>query len=187
MLVRQCKIILLIGLAVFAFMVTFTNLSDNAETYEFIRHVMSMDTTFDDNDAIYRAVRAPMLWTIAYWLIVTGQGAVCLIYLLAAYRMIQALEAPAQEFQDSKALAMLATTVAFAVWFLAIMAIGSEWYLMWQSESWNGQSTSFRYYMTALAVLIVVMQPDSDLPRHRRRQRRPGGGGVRQTPPESDP
>ena len=42
------------------------------------------------------------------------------------------------------------------------MAVGGEWFLMWQSETWNGQQAAFRFYMSILAVLIFVMQPDPD-------------------------
>jgi len=34
---------------------------------------------------------------------------------------------------------------------------------MWQSSAWNGQDAAFRFYVTVLAVLIFVNQPDGDL------------------------
>ena len=34
---------------------------------------------------------------------------------------------------------------------------------MWQSSTWNGQEAAFRFYMTILAVLIFVTQPDGEL------------------------
>jgi predicted small integral membrane protein len=169
MLVRQCKILMLICLAGFAFLVTFTNLMDFEQSHEFIRHVLSMDTTFSDNDAIYRAIESPMIWTAAYWLVIAGQGLTCALYLLAAFRMIRAMEDTSQGFQASKDHAVAATTAAFLVWFLGFAVIGGEWFVMWQSEQWNGQSAAFRFYMTALAVLIFVMQPDAELPGRRRR------------------
>jgi predicted small integral membrane protein len=43
------------------------------------------------------------------------------------------------------------------------MVVGGEWYSMWQSPMWNGQEAAFRFYMTILAVLIFVNQPDGDL------------------------
>jgi predicted small integral membrane protein len=176
MLVRQCKILMLIGLAMFVLIATFTDLTENDETFAFVRRVMVMDT----DQAIYRAVESPVAWTIVYWVMVTGQMATGLLYLLGAYRMIQALEEPAATFQDSKALAVAATTAAFSVWFIAVMAIGGEWFLMWRATEWDGQAAAFRYYMTALVVLIFVMQPDAELPRHRRRaQRAAGSPGAR--------
>jgi predicted small integral membrane protein len=40
------------------------------------------------------------------------------------------------------------------------MVIGGEWFSMWQLPTWNGQEAAFRFYMTILAVLIFVNQPD---------------------------
>ena len=63
------------------------------------------------------------------------------------------------------------------------MVVGGEWFAMWQSEDWNGQQAAFRFYLTVLAVLIFVNQPDGDLgeahrstrtaPKRRRRTGRP--------------
>ncbi len=43
------------------------------------------------------------------------------------------------------------------------MVVGGEYFAMWQSKTWNGQEAAFRFYITMLAVLIFVMQPDGEL------------------------
>jgi predicted small integral membrane protein len=50
------------------------------------------------------------------------------------------------------------------VWFFGFIVVGGEWYSMWQSQMSNGQEPAFRFYITILAVLIFVNQPDGDLP-----------------------
>ena len=57
----------------------------------------------------------------------------------------------------------LAATMGFLVWFLGFMVIGGEWFAMWQSSTWNGQDAAFKFYITILAVLIYVNQPDGEL------------------------
>ena len=57
----------------------------------------------------------------------------------------------------------LAAAAGFLVWFTGFMAIGGEWFLMWQSETWNGQDAAFRFYATILLVTLYVIQPDSEL------------------------
>ena len=42
------------------------------------------------------------------------------------------------------------------------MVVGGEWFLMWQSRTWNGQQAAFRFYMTLLAVDIFVSLRDGD-------------------------
>ena len=42
--------------------------------FTFVQHVLSMDTTFADNAAMWRAISAPCLWYVAYWLIIAGEA-----------------------------------------------------------------------------------------------------------------
>ena len=160
---RLAKIAMTFGLALFAFLVTFTNITDYDSNYQFVRHVLSMDTTFPGNAAMYRAITSPALWTAAYWAIIAGEGLTCALFLLAGLRLVGARAAPAAAFNAAKAPFHLAAAVAFLVWFVAFMVIGGEWFLMWQSETWNGQEPAFRFYLTILAVLIYVNQPDGEL------------------------
>jgi len=74
MTTRYAKILMVLSLAAFAFMVTFNNVTDYGSNFAFVQHVLSMDTTFPDNAAMYRAVTNPLLWHLGYWLIIAGEG-----------------------------------------------------------------------------------------------------------------
>ncbi len=163
MIVRLSKIAMLLGLSLFAFLVTFTNITDYDSNFAFVRHVLSMDTTFPDNAAMYRAIDAPAAWTAGYWLIIAGEGLTCLLLFWGAVRLLAAVRAPAAEFQRRKDIAVLGATTGFLVWFVGFMAIGGEWFLMWQSATWNGQQAAFRFYISILVVMIFVMQRDEEL------------------------
>ena len=52
----------------------------------------------------------------------------------------------------------------FLIWFVGFMVVGGEWFAMWQSTTWNGQQSAFRFYMTALVVVVFVNQPDRESP-----------------------
>lgn len=88
------------------------------------------------------------------------RGADGIFLLAAAIRLFAARHLGAAEFQGRKDLAIIGSTIGFVVWFFGFMVVGGEWFLMWQSEVWNGQQPAFRFYMTILAVLIFVMQRD---------------------------
>ena len=61
LLARVAKIVLIAALAAFAFVVTYDNIADYNSNYEFVRHVLSMDTTFPNNACAPRHHRsAPM-------------------------------------------------------------------------------------------------------------------------------
>jgi predicted small integral membrane protein len=160
---RIVKIVMVGSLAVFVLLVTFDNLTDYGTNFEFVRHVLSMDTTPPGNALLYRRVSSPALWNVAYGLIIFGEGLTALSLGLGALSLLRHLRSAAARFNRSKRLVFVGAAIGFLVWFFGFMAIGGEWFQMWRSPAWNGQQPSFRFYMTILAVLIFVNQPDGDL------------------------
>jgi predicted small integral membrane protein len=157
---RAAKIIMVLSLSAFAVLVTFNNITDYNSNYQFVQHVLSMDTTFPDNVAMYRAITSPMLWTIGYWGIIAGEALTALLLLIGALRMWAARDTAPQEFDAAKDFVIAGATMGFLVWFVGFMVVGGEWFLMWQSDTWNGQDAAFRFYLSMLAVLIFVNQPE---------------------------
>jgi predicted small integral membrane protein len=164
MALRLSKIVMCLSLAAFAFLVTFGNITDYGSNYAFVQHVLSMDTTFPGNALMYRAISSPFLWNLAYWLIILGEGITCILFLIASWRLWSVRNGSAAAFNAAKSGVAVAATMGFLVWFLGFMVIGGEWFAMWQSQTWNGQDAAFKFYVTILAVLIFVNQPDHDLP-----------------------
>ncbi|MGE0222605.1 MAG: DUF2165 family protein [Acetobacteraceae bacterium] len=160
---RVVKVAMVASLALFALLVTYNNLVDYGSNYTFVRHTLSMDTTFPDNALRERAITAPALWTAAYWLIISAEGLTGVVLAVAAWRMLRALRDPAAQFNAAKQWVSAGVGIGFLLWFTGFMVVGGEWFAMWQSPTWNGQAAAFRFYMTMLAVLIFVNQPDSDL------------------------
>lgn len=157
---RLSKVVMVAGLALFAFMVTFNNITDYGSNFEFVKHVLSMDTTFPGNALMYRAIEAPALWHAGYWLIIAGEALTCILLAMGAAQMLAARHAEMRDFQHAKRYAVAGATVGFLVWFVGFMVVGGEWFAMWQSDTWNGQDAAFTFYITILAVLIYTMQPD---------------------------
>src|ERR1700756_4894775 len=56
---RWAKILLLAAIALFFTLVAFTNITGFDTNYQFVRHVLAMDTTFPNNHAMWRAIRSP--------------------------------------------------------------------------------------------------------------------------------
>lgn len=61
--VRLIKIAMVASCALFALLVAYGNLVDYNTNYQFVRHTLSMDTTFPGNALMGRAVTAPWAWT----------------------------------------------------------------------------------------------------------------------------
>jgi predicted small integral membrane protein len=162
MIARRSKVVMCLCLAAFAFICAFDNIFDYGANFEFVRHVLSMDTTFHDPAIMRRAVTAPVLWHAGYWLIIAGEALTGLLFALGAWAMWQARHASARAFQRAKHWSIAGALVGFLVWYFGFMVVGGEWFAMWQSRSWNGQEGAFRFYLTILAVLIFVNQRDED-------------------------
>ena len=160
---RLSKIVMCLCLAAFAFLVAFGNITDYSSNFAFVQHVLSMDTTFPGNALMYRSITNPTLWSIGYWLIICGEALTCILFLIAALQLWQARSGSGRQFNDAKGFVVFGATMGFLVWFFGFMVVGGEWFAMWQSSTWNGQEAAFKFYMTMLAVLIFVNQPDHDL------------------------
>jgi predicted small integral membrane protein len=160
---RIAKIVMVTCLALFAFIVTFDNLADYDTNFEFVRHVLSMDTTFPGNGLLYRRLTSPVQWNAVYCLIIFGEELTALVLAVAAIALLWRLRSSAHRFNRAKGFLFIGGALGFLVWFFGFMIVGGEWFEMWQSSSWNGQQAAFRFYLTILAVLIFVDQKDDEL------------------------
>jgi predicted small integral membrane protein len=177
LITRLAKIVMVLSLSIFCLLVAFDNLTDYATNYLFVSHVLSMDTTFPGNSLMYRSIINEVAWQVAYALIIAAEAATGVLLLAGAVRLWQARAGSGTEFNRAKDYAVAGATLAFLVWFFGFMVVGGEWFAMWESQSWNGQEAAFRFYVTVLAVLIFLNQPDPDMagtvaaPRAPRRRR----------------
>ena len=160
---RIAKATMVGSLAIFALLVTFDNLTDYDTNYAFVRHVLSMDTTFPGNALLYRRITSPALWQAGYALIIAGEGLTGIALAVATISLALHLRSDGGRFNRAKRFTIIGAVIGFLVWFFGFMVVGGEWYSMWQSPMWNGQEPAFRFYVTILAVLIFVNQPDADL------------------------
>jgi predicted small integral membrane protein len=161
---RLVKTAMVGSCALFALLVAYNNLADYGSNYNFVRHTLSMDTTFPANALKQtRAITAPAVWAIAYWLIILTEAAVGIVLAFATLRLATTLTSSARMFSVAKRFAVIGAGLGFLVWFTGFMVVGGEWFTMWQSRLFNGQEAAFRFYMTLLAVVIFVSQPDGEL------------------------
>ena len=162
-LIRLAKVTMIGSLAAYAFIVAYDNVVDYGSNYQFVRHVLSMDTTFPGNALMHRAITNVSVWRVGYALIMAMVGLTALLLALGAVMLLGRLRAPADVFNRSKVWAVAGLTVGFALWFFGFMVIAGEYFAMWQSKEWNGQETAFRITTEILAVLIFVSLPDRDV------------------------
>jgi predicted small integral membrane protein len=159
---RLAKVALIAALAAYALIVAYDNIVDYGSNYEFVRHVLSMDTTFAGNALRHRAIIDETVWKAAYALIIAIEWLTCLLLALGAIALLRKLTAPAAAFNRAKAWAVAGLMVGFGLWFFGFMVIAGEYFATWQSQIWNGQESAFRIATMMLGVLIFVSLTDGE-------------------------
>ncbi|MEM8588611.1 MAG: DUF2165 domain-containing protein [Pseudomonadota bacterium] len=154
--VRLSKIVMTGGLALFAFLVTLGNITDPGSNWAFVQHVLAMDTVFPDSTLTWRAITDPTVQLAAYVAIILAEALTCFAFAAATWAMAAKFRASKAEFQRAKSLTAVGVLLGFGLWFIGFMAIGGEWFAMWQSSVWNGQTKAFQFYVTILGVGIYV-------------------------------
>jgi predicted small integral membrane protein len=162
MTLRTIKLLLVFGSAIFYSLVVFNNITDYGSNYEFVRHVMMMDSTFPGNRGMWRAINTPLLHTAFYLSIITWEGVTTVLCWWGGFRMARALHGPAEAFHQAKRASIVALTLSLLMWLVAFLSVGGEWFLMWQSKTWNGQDAAFRMFTVVGIVLLLVAQPDAE-------------------------
>jgi len=162
MITRSAKMLLLAGIALYYTLVVFNNLTDFGANYEFIRHVSSMDSTFPGNHAMWRALTSPGMQFAMYWLIIGWEFMTAILVWWALANLIRVLRKDASAFNSGKRVAVAALTLSLLMWLVAFLDVGGEWFLMWQSRTWNGQEEAFRMFVIVGFVLLLLLQPDTD-------------------------
>jgi predicted small integral membrane protein len=158
-IIRLSKTATVAAIALFASLVAFGNISDYGTNWEFVQHVLSMDTVFPTTTIKYRAIDAPALQTAAYVLIIAAETLTAILCWIGAVRLLLA-SGDAAAFNRAKGFAVAGLTLGFLVWQVGFMSIGGEWFGMWMSSKWNGVPDAFRFLVTILMVLIYLVLPD---------------------------
>lgn len=159
-LIRLCKIALVATIAVFFSLVAFGNVTDYGTNWAFVQYVLAMDTIFPDSTLRWRAITDERLQTAAYVVIIATQAAVALVLWAGVVRMLAALRAPG--FRRALTTAVLGLTLGLLLYGAGFVVIGGEWFAMWQSKTWNGQSTAFAFIGWISAVLILLLLPEQE-------------------------
>ncbi len=163
MIIRLSKCSLLLGIAFYYTLVAFNNMTDYDSNFQFVRHVLSMDSTFAGNHGVWRAITRPRLQTVFYLSIIAWENVTAILCWWGTIHLLRHLRAPAAKFHRAKSIATAALTLGCLLWFVAFLSVGGEWFLMWQSKTWNGQEAAFRMFTVLVLTLIYLLMPEGEL------------------------
>jgi predicted small integral membrane protein len=162
MILRFAKALLVLAVALFYTLVVFNNLTDYGSNYQFVRHVLMMDSTFPANHGMWRALNSPVWHTLFYLAIIAWEILTMILCWWGGFRLLRALNSGSASVRGASSVAIAGLTLGLLMWLVAFLAVGGEWFLMWQSKTWNAQETAFRMFTVLGIVLLLVAQPDSD-------------------------
>jgi predicted small integral membrane protein len=160
MTLRTIKSALVFGVAIFYSFVVFNNVTDYNSNYQFERHVMMMDSTFPGNHGMWRAINKPLWHTAFYLSIIAWETLTMILCWWGGLLMVRALRGTVSAFNHAKRVSLVALALSLTMWLVVFLSVGGEWFLMWQSKSWNGQEAAFRMFTVVGIVLLVVAQPE---------------------------
>jgi predicted small integral membrane protein len=162
MTIRISKILLIAAVALFYSLIVFNNINDYNSNYLFVYHVLNMDSTFPGNMGMWRAVHSTFVYKSFYASIISWEFLTAVLCWVGAGLLLRQLRSPAARFNTTKKVAVGALTLSLLMWFVAFLTIGAEWFLMWQSKTWNGQEAAFRMFTTVGIILIYLVMPDAE-------------------------
>lgn len=157
--IRFSKITLVAAAAFFATLVVINNITDYGSNFNYVHHVLSMDTTFPHNAGMWRSVASVVATHLAYCLIIVVETVIAALGWFATAKLIGARR-DAAAFSRAKGPAVTALTLGIVLWFAGFIVVGGEWFLSWQSPTWNGLNESARFSMIYLLILLYLVQPE---------------------------
>jgi predicted small integral membrane protein len=157
-ILRAAKTLLVFAIALYYTLVVFNNTTDYDSNFQFIRHVLMMDSTFPNNSGMWRAINSPPIHTLFYITIIAWESLTMILCWWGGIKLARNLKSPAATFHQAKNIAIAGLTLSMLMWFVAFLTVGAEWFLMWQSKTWNGQEAAFRMFTIVGIVLIFLVQ-----------------------------
>jgi predicted small integral membrane protein len=162
MSLRTLKIMSVGAMGLLLSLIAFGNLTDYDSNFQFVRHVLAMDTLFPDATIRYRAITASWAHHLAFGAIITTQILAAVLCWLGTSSMWRHRESSVASFQHAKRVAFAGLALGAGLYLIGFITIGGEWFGMWMSQQWNGVEGAFRFFLMFFAALIFVGMHDDD-------------------------
>lgn len=135
--IRLSKAKLMLFTSLFGLLMLYNNFTDYSTNYEYISHILSMDTTNDQSKYRHRAITSAILHHRIYWLIITLEVVYTLCCLLGTYCLYKNINASPEQFHEAKKPAIIGLLIALFLYYVGFQTVGTEWFNMDESKTWN--------------------------------------------------
>lgn len=134
--------------------VAFGNITDFDTNQAFVQHVFRMDTTFNDDDLMWRSIDSEALQNIAYVGIIVAEALAAVVLIWATVLWISAHRSGS--FERARRAATVGFLLMVLIFGLGFITIGGEWFAMWQSDTWNGLTPALQNVTLASFGLVLT-------------------------------
>ena len=151
---RLIKIFLGTSVGLYMLLICFNNITDYGVNFEFVSKVSGMEDVFSNKKNGWRSINNNVLQNIFYLIIIAWEIVITLFVAVGVARMVRKLKSNAADFEYSKRFLTTGLFLGVILWFGLFVTAGGEWFLMWQSKTWNGQNTAFLLSICFMLFLI---------------------------------
>ncbi len=148
-----------LGSGLLTLIIAFSNLTDYSTNFEFVKHVLSMDSIFENSTVKYRSITNNTIHHLSYLFIIMLEITMAYFFITSAVQMYLQMKNSKEQFNLAKKNAYIGVSLGILLWFIGFTVIGGEWFSMWQSNDWNGLEVANRivsfFMLTYLALVIV--------------------------------
>jgi predicted small integral membrane protein len=160
MIIRLCKTALVATIALFFILVALENLTSPETNWTFVKHVLAMDTIFPDSTLKWRAITDERIAAVAYRLIIAWEIVTAAVLVFASGRLLLACR-DRERFELAKPVAVAGLTLGLLLYGLGFTIIGGEWFMMWQSKTWNSLDSAARFTLLEGIVLLALLMREA--------------------------
>jgi len=157
---RLIKILFTCAVGLYTSLVCFNNITDYSSNFQFVHMVAGMEDIYSKERNSWRAVNNVSLHHVLFLLIILWEVTTAVLLITGAAKMIAHYRADAMAFKKAKNYASLGFSLGVLLWFVVFIAVGGEWFLMWQSKNWNAQHTAF--LLTCIFLLFLLHHNQED-------------------------
>tara|TARA_R110002110_G_scaffold383245_4_gene594643 strand:- start:4558 stop:5061 length:504 start_codon:yes stop_codon:yes gene_type:complete len=157
---RLVKIALLISCAIFMTLIAVTNIFIYDVNFEYIKHVMSMDTTFQHPKYLSRAIVSPFWHHACYIFTIFCESLASLFCWIGVFQTLKYFFSDIDTFEKSKQWGILGLSFSVLIYVFLFFVIGNEWFASWQSKTWNAKQAVLPILVVLGICLIYFKQSD---------------------------
>jgi predicted small integral membrane protein len=137
------------------------NLTDYSTNFVYVQNILLMNSIYPTSTLTWRAIANPRLHHFFFQCIIAWELLSATLCWIGTVQLALTLRAKADVFNLAKSFTLSGLLVASLLWLGGFLCIGGEWFAMWQSPTWNGQTIAFQLFTITTLAFIFVRKGDS--------------------------